>query len=248
MKVDFVDGTNGDFDRANAKMRQADPKWKQPPGYTWNHVGPNGSTELELVKTDFHERISHKGPAVSFRGTARAMKIIGRAGAVFNVIDFIMLAEYGDMRVEDGPYIFGDRVSGEYLVREKHRTWDEIYNNRPLHYLLTGESDYVPSIEYQLQYLSRDRTSVIAVENITYDEYQEHLELYYHEQGKLKTFWGRPMWFEEGTKRKQIFIWGEGLFGRESPVGWVDKDGVHFFHDEGFFDFLDELDRRASIS
>jgi hypothetical protein len=248
VKVDFIDGTDADFDRANAKMREADPTWKQPPGYTWNHVGPDGSTELELVKKEFHERISHRGPAAPFRATAKAMKITGRAAAVFNVIDFVILAEYGEMRIENSPYIFGDQVSGEYFVERKHRTWSEFYNNRPLHYLLTGESDYVPSIEYQLVYLSRDRASVVAVEKITYEEYQEHVELYYHEQGKLITFLGVPLWFREGTKRKQITIWREGLFDRESPVGWVDKDGVHYFDDEGLFDFLDELERQGRIA
>jgi hypothetical protein len=248
VKVDFIDGTDADFDRANAKMREADPKWKQPDGTTWNHVGPDGSTELELVKKEFHGRISHRGPAAPLRAIAKTMKITGRAGAVFNVVDFVMLAEFGDMRIEDSPYIFGDRVSGEYLVQQKHRTWNEFFNNRPLHYALTGQGDYVPSIEYQLLYLSRDRTSVIAVENITYDEYQEHWELYYHEQGKLITFLGRPMWFREGTKRKQITIWREGLFDQKSPVGWVDKDGVHYFDNEGFFKFLDDMNARASIS
>jgi hypothetical protein len=56
------------------------------------------------------------------------------------------------------------------------------------------------------------------------------------------------MWFREGTKRKQITIWREGLFDQKSPVGWVDKDGVHYFDNEGFFKFLDDMNARASIS
>ena len=62
------DRTTADFDCANAKMIEADPKLKRPKVTIWNHVGPDGSTELELLESEFHERISHKGPGVWFMG------------------------------------------------------------------------------------------------------------------------------------------------------------------------------------
>jgi hypothetical protein len=250
VKVDFIDGSKGDFDRANAKMRQVDPDWKQPLDYTWNHVGPKGSTELELVKTEFHERISHRGPAAPFRaiGNAlgKALKAQGRAGAVFLAFDIIMMGQNGGvLEIEEGPFIFGDQVSGEYVVHSKVRTWSEFYNNRPLHYALTGDGTYVPRVEYQLLYLSPDRSSIIAVESITYQEYLDHWDLYYRTQGRIVTLGGVPWYFREGTERKRITIWRDGLFDRKSPVGWIDGDGVHYYDDEGFFDFLDEMNERG---
>lgn len=57
-----VSGSNGsslDFKAADDLMKQIDPNWKKPAGYTWHHI--ENSTRLELVPSDIHQAVRHSG-------------------------------------------------------------------------------------------------------------------------------------------------------------------------------------------
>ena len=56
-------------------MRSTYPDWKQPEGYTWNHAGQPGSTQLERSsKRNRTARYAHKGPAAPARAQTRETK------------------------------------------------------------------------------------------------------------------------------------------------------------------------------
>jgi len=52
-------GSQLDMNKANEMMKEIDPNWKQPVGYTWHHI--ENTTKLELVPTDLHSTIGHSG-------------------------------------------------------------------------------------------------------------------------------------------------------------------------------------------
>lgn len=210
-----VNGDNSDFSAADRIMRERHgADWKRPKGYTWNHAGKPGSTVLELVKTEVHEAVAHKGPAAGPRKAARDAKKcklgpkpgVARCIAGLNIYmtfrDAAMAAGANSLQpLEHAPYYF---TEGENIFIIKKPVLTAIYSS------------------YK-EYIAGPKAG--TKEYITNKKRLEYKK-------KAEAVWGkyipghlfRSPRFIPGTRRKSIPI----INGCGEEEGYIDEDGPHY--------------------
>ncbi len=209
--------TGSDDIAARDAMRKLlnDNSWTKPDGYTWHHAGGEGSTKLELVETDFHKRVAHKGPAAPHRAATRANRIRARGLAVLDVYMTIRdAAEYagvGGLKYQESNfklYYYTERDS----VFTVHKPVVGLFGAKPWKKYVAGPK-------------------AGQTQSISWAQAEQFKLRAERKWGKFirGTLFRKPR-FKPGTHRHSIPI--TDRFGR--TIGHIDEDGPTMYYNSGF--------------
>jgi hypothetical protein len=212
VEVDSIDGSINDFDKADTEMREKLrkagvkdwDKWTRPEGYTWNHAGGTDSKTLELVESDVHRRVAHKGPAALPRALAKNWK--GKALGLWDVystakdaVEFATPSKFDDSIEYPEAYYFLDETGSVFWISVEWGVFGNTYRKEYIDGPKAGER--------------------VKIDWAAAKEFQELGEAKY---GKVVyDFFGRPYKFKPGTDRTSIRVYD--FLGNE--IGILDEDG-----------------------
>ncbi len=210
--MDSIDGSRNDFDKADAEMRKKLretgvkdwDKWTRPEGYTWNHAGGPDSKTLELVETDAHKRVAHKGPTSLPRSLAKNLK--GKALGLWDVystakdaVEFATPSKFDDSVEYPETYYFLDETGSVFWISVKWGLFGNTFTKEYIEGRKAGEQG-----------------------EMSWAAAKEFQELGDAKYGKvIYDFFGKPYKFKPGTDRTSIRVYD--FFGNE--IGTLDEDG-----------------------
>jgi hypothetical protein len=249
VRIDNIAGTDADYTDADKAMRAKlkDPNWERPKGYTWHHVGGKGETLMELVDSDVHGAVAHRGSATDARADLRKSK--GRTtknktpestgpknstskGGVAGKIKSIKLR---GMIIGDIYMSTRDALQATGLAHPDYVSEDADFT-----FVDEDGSVYIIQEPRAFNFWSSPRKKYIAgpkdgqTVDISDEELHAHKEAAHRKWGKYIP--GGPFReprFIPGTHRETLPVFDELFIFK---LGWVDENGIHYYKKGGIGD------------